>query len=49
MELNKQIIIRLNEVLPMCLIASILLSFGKSKTRVNFFSDKNNFEKGIKI
>ncbi len=33
----------------MYLITLILLNFGKSKTRVNFFSDKNNFEKGIKI
>ena len=48
MELNKQIIIRLNEILPMYLITLILLGFGKSKMRENFFSDKSNFEKGIK-
>jgi len=48
MELNKQIIIRLNEILPMYLITLILLGFGKSKMRENFLSDKRNFEKGIK-
>lgn len=32
----------------MYLITLILLGFGKSKIRENFFSDKTNFEKGIK-